>query len=158
MQRKIKRLKADLRGSSGTCKRTATARCWPAHLCGQDVRRALRDHAAGSAKEAVSRAGLCPGCSLEPVALRPQQHRWWDEPGGALCAWLVTKRRKNSWCIHTLGKGTKHGQHRQLCPLAHGHEAQKQVTPAVLPEPDVVPGGSGRERVGLGGVWGLCLC
>lgn len=99
-----------------------------------------------------------PVCSLEPAAQWPQQHRWWDAPGGALCAWLVTKRRKNSWCIHTLGKRTKHCQHRQLCPLAHGHDAQKPVTPAVLPESDVVPGGSGRERVGLGGVWGLCLC
>lgn len=122
MQREIKRLKTDLVGHLGHAKgQPRPGAGLP--TCVARMRRALRGHAAGSAKEAVSRAGLCPVCSLEPAAQRPQQHRWWDEPGGALCAWLVTKRRKNSWCIHTLGQGAKRGQHRQLCPRARSTAA-----------------------------------
>lgn len=82
MQREIKRLKTDLVGHLGHAKgQPRPGAGLP--TCVARTRRALRGHAAGSAKEAVSRAGLCPVCSLEPAAQRPQQHRWWDEPGGA---------------------------------------------------------------------------
>lgn len=106
MQREIKRLKTSSMGHPGPASAT-TARCGLARLRGQDVRSSLTPRCQ------ICRRGCAPCrpspvCGQEPGAQRPQQHgRWSDEPGGALCARLQTKRINSSRYRHALGKRMK---------------------------------------------------